>query len=387
MGNTNYSRLIKWEVTNFMSIEHGECEFDDRNIINIKGYNDSGKSAMLRALDVLFGNISPQKQVEFIQDDKDYFRVIAYFDDGVAMLRDKYINGQSLYEMYKDGVVVYSTKVNNALTKVTEVPEPISTYLGLITYENTLLNSRSCFQKQLGVQTTGAENYKMFNTVLKSEEIASASTMLNNDKNKLIADINALDAEISANQNLVLLGDNLTQGMIDYLKLHDFNSDTEDKKLTDVNTMLALKAQLDALVITPELASIDMTQLDTLKTISELQNNIDSINIGPAIAEIESKQLNALLDIQNMLAILDGFEDYPEIHNLDTAQIEHLIMISNLVTNVTDCDTNITNIDTELKGIEQTLDSLMKEMQTLGVKMVKCPSCGKVFDADTNHVD
>ena len=144
---STYSRLIKWEVFNFMSIEHGECEFDDKNIVNLKGYNDSGKSAMLRALDVLMSNMSPQKQVEFIQDDKDFFRIIAYFDDGVSILRDKYINGQSLYEMYKDGTVIFSTKVGNALARVSEVPEPIRNYLGLIQYDNTVLNSRSCFEK------------------------------------------------------------------------------------------------------------------------------------------------------------------------------------------------------------------------------------------------
>ena len=46
MSEMGYSRLEFWEVWNFMSIEHGKCEFDERGIINIKGYNDSGKSAM-----------------------------------------------------------------------------------------------------------------------------------------------------------------------------------------------------------------------------------------------------------------------------------------------------------------------------------------------------
>ena len=170
-----FSRLLSWEVFNFMSVEHAICEFDDSNIVNIKGYNDSGKSAMLRALDVLFSNMKPTKQIDFIQDGKEYFRIVANFSDGVSILRDKYINGQSLYEMWKDNNCIFSTKKGNALTKVTEVPQPIRDYLCIVSYEDIVLNSRSCFEKQLGVQTTGSENYKLFNTVLKSEEIAPAN--------------------------------------------------------------------------------------------------------------------------------------------------------------------------------------------------------------------
>ena len=100
---SGYSKILFWEVWNFMSIEHGKAEFDEQNIINFKGYNDSGKSAMLTALKVAITNSNPTKQVSFIQDDKEFFRVLIVFDDGITILRDKYLNGQSLYEMYKGG--------------------------------------------------------------------------------------------------------------------------------------------------------------------------------------------------------------------------------------------------------------------------------------------
>ena len=382
-----YSRLIKWEVFNFMSIEHGECEFDERNIVNLKGYNDSGKSAMLRALDVLMSNMSPQKQVEFIQDDKEYFRIIAYFDDGVSILRDKYINGQSLYEMYKDGSVVFSTKVGNALARVSEVPEPIRNYLGLIQYENTVLNSRSCFEKQIGVQTTGAENYKMFNTVLKSEEIASAGSMLNNDKNKLLADINALDAEINANKNLVLIGANLTEGMINYLKEHDSNADKADYQRTVVEGISQCNQQIRDLIIYPELQRIDTTQLTTLSSIKDIKDNLDAIEISPLLSEIDTTQLNALIQIKALSDSLATFEDYPELRVLDTSRLDALETISRLMESIAECDVFIEDLDNELITVQQELDNLAKEMKALGVNMVKCPSCGKVFDAESHHVD
>ena len=67
----------------------------------------------------------------------------------------------------------------------TGIERPKPYFVNLITYDKECFNARACFEKQIGVQTSGSENYKMFNTVLKSEELSVASTLLNNDKNKL----------------------------------------------------------------------------------------------------------------------------------------------------------------------------------------------------------
>ena len=116
------SRMLYFEVWNFMSIEHARCDFDEHNIIHLVGYNDSGKSSMLVALRCLLSNAFATKQVTFIQDDKDYFRVVCVFDDGIRILRDKYINGQSLYEMYKGGQLIFTTRSGKPLPRVWEDP-------------------------------------------------------------------------------------------------------------------------------------------------------------------------------------------------------------------------------------------------------------------------
>ena len=46
-------------------------------------------------------NLYPNKQAGYITHGKEYFRIIVAFDDSVVIVRDKYKNGQSLYEMYK----------------------------------------------------------------------------------------------------------------------------------------------------------------------------------------------------------------------------------------------------------------------------------------------
>ena len=387
MSETGYSKIVSWEVWNFMSIKHARCEFDERNIINLKGYNDSGKSAMLTALKVCFTNSNPSKQVGFITDDEDYFRVLVTFDDGVRLLRDKYRNGQSLYELYKDEELAYTTKsASGALTKVSEVPEPIAQYLGLIEYDKTYLNFRSCFEKQIGVQTTGSENYKMFNTVLKSEEIATAATLLNNDKNKLLNDINAVDSELSANKNILGVGQYIKPEEITYLKEHDLILDACDKQLSSIDSVKNLDTEIASIHITPELQSISDEDLRALRNIKNISAELDGIKISPEVAFIDSNQLTEINNIQTLNVELSNLKVAPSIKELDSTQLNALNSILNIVSNIDECGSIIKSDDERLKQLGVEIDELQKQADELGMKMVRCPNCGEMFNPENAHV-
>ena len=381
-----YPRLLWWEVTNFMSIEHGKCEFDDRNIVNLKGYNDSGKSAMLQALKVLISNSNPTKQVGFIQDDKDYFRVVAAFEDGVMILRDKYINGQSLYEMYKDNQLIYTSKSGNALTRITEVPKPIADYLGLIMYDGTCLNARACFEKQIGVQTTGSENYKMFNTVLKSEEIATASALLNNDRNKLASDINAVDADLQAQKGFLGNKDKITLEMITYLKEHDSSLDNYLAMESALSSLHTLKESKDAVVIYPELSGVDATQLAELDSIARQMSMLKSIKVAPQLNEVDGLQLQALEHIKSVADSLKAVVVPPELKIVNSEQLNALTGILATINAINDCDKAISQYDSSIETLNKELAEMQEELANKGVKMVRCPGCGQIFDPEQAHV-
>lgn len=381
-----YPRILYWEVWNFMSIEHGKCEFDDRNIVNLKGYNDSGKSAMLQALKVLISNSNPTKQVGFIQDDKDYFRVVAAFEDGVMILRDKYINGQSLYEMYKDNQLIYTSKSGNALTRITEVPKPIADYLGLIMYDGTCLNARACFEKQIGVQTTGSENYKMFNTVLKSEEIATASALLNNDRNKLASDINAVDADLQAQKSFLGNKDKITLEMVTYLKEHDSSLDNYLAMESVLSSLHTLKESKDAVVIYPELSGVDATQLAELDSIAKQMSMLKSIKIVPQLNEVDALQLQALEHIKSVADSLKSVVIPPEVRVIDSEQLNALTGILATISAINDCDKAISQYDISIETLNKELAEMQEELANKGVKMVRCPGCGQIFDPEQAHV-
>lgn len=416
MSEMGYSRLEFWEVWNFMSIEHGKCEFDERGIINIKGYNDSGKSAMLAALRILLCNSDPAKQVNFIQDDKNFFRVMAKFDDGVVILRDKYLNGQSLYEMYKDNKVIFSTKSpSGALTKVSDVPEPIADYLGLISYEQTCINCRTRNDKRIGVDNTGSENYKMFNAVLKSEEIARAGILLNSDKNRIVNDINAVDNELSSNKVLLSSKPDVSLEMIEWLKLHDIILDSleesdsaldriknlydsyrgiyvynelwivDTSQLSDLGALSSLVNSLNDIQLAPEVGQVDINGFADLQRISGLFDALSAIDLPPHIGVVDNSQFDELLNISGIIKMLGNLEVSPMIDTVDTLQIDDILLINKLNGYIESYDSMLRDYDTKLAGLSGELDSLNKSLEKFGVHLVTCPDCGRRFSPDEVH--
>lgn len=376
------SKLVWWQVENFMSIEKGKCEFDERNIINLKGYNDSGKSAMLTALKVLMTNCNPTKQADFIQDNKDYFRVLAKFDDGVMILRDKYRTGQSLYELYKDDKVLFSTKLDNgALSPVKEVPKPIADYLGLITYEDITINARACFEKQIGVQTTGSENYKMFNTILRSEELASAGNMLNTDKNKLANELSSVTSSIDTYSQMIAGKDSLTKEHIEALKKLDTELDVYTKQQEVLSALEQTKEAVTNIKINPMLEELSIDQLNVLVNLSNLKVSLAQISVTPALEEVSTEQLVMLSNIKEAK---DAYVQVTVPPALDEMEITQLAMLDNIKTNLdtfNQVNTYLSSIDTQLEGLTKQLSSLQEQVKGY----IKCPGCGLLFPQGENH--
>lgn len=379
-----YARLVSWEVWNFMSFKHAKVEFDDKNILNFKGYNDSGKSAMLTALKVLMTNANPQKQVSFIKDDEDYFRIMAYFEDGVIILRDKYLNGQSLYEMYKDKELLFSTKVNGALTRVSDVPEPIQEYLGLISYDATHLNFRACFETKIGVETSGSENYKMFNTVLRSEEIARASELLNNDRNRLGQDINTVSSQLDLLKEDYKPG--ITGGIVTGLRLVDSELDELEGRFAGVVDIIGRQAALDGIKVPPELEPVDTQRFNLLADISDIIKALDEVNVPPAVEMVDSTRYTAVLGISDLFEALDGISVPPEIEALDGSRLTEVETVATLLGQMLACKEQISNCEEQVKTLNYELDTAVRELEDYGVSFVRCPDCGKVFNPAEAHV-
>lgn len=376
-----YSKLVSWEVWNFESIAHGKCEFDEKNIINIKGFNDSGKSAMILALKVLLVNANPQKQVDFIQDDKTYFRILATFDDGVQVLRDKYVNGQSLYEMYKDGDCIFTTKTEGgALTRVSAVPEPVADYLGLIVYDTDCINIRTRHDELLGVDTGGSKNYKMFNKVLMSEEIAVASGLINNDRNKMSADISAIEVQVSANKELLGSGRFLTETMLNALKCRDSVLDGLEGRESIVIEMQGVDTSLQAIRDYPELPVVDAGRLNMLAQVRDALDGLDGVVLYPELPSIDSARIDTLIGIAGAMDELSGMEVPPEVVTVEFGSIELLSEMARVLDDIAVLDNAVSDLDSRIESLPEQMDAVMQEVKNSGLEgLVKCPDCGHIF--------
>ena len=418
-----HSRLLWWSVENFMSIKEAKVEFDDTNIINFKGFNDSGKSAMLRALEVLLSNKYPTEQAKFIKDGESYFRVMAGFSDGVVLLRDKYISGQSLYCMYKDNKEIFTTKQNGKYIKVTEVPEVIKQYVDFVEYDGTYLNSRSCFDPQLLVETSGSKNFKLLNSVLHSEELSRANQMLNTDKNTLIASRNSKEMEVSVLKEQSQGIPNFTAELIEGLEIADSRLDEVEVGYNLLGNAKAYKSKVESVSLLPELEVVDTSRLDILVNLQGIQTSLQGLqdislpdDFKPIEGTSQLKDLYKLKEVQENLTTVEkelssvtlelstlegeaqlkdiaelkssaqqlsqvdsSLDTLPAMGTLDLEKLNEVKQLLALAYKYMEgqkvCDT----VESQLQSSEQELQGIMQTLSANNIKAVKCKNCGQLM--------
>lgn len=380
-GENAYSRLLWWEITNFMSIGHARCEFDERNIINIKGYNDSGKSNALRALDVCLNDRYPSNQSSFIKDDETYFRIMVGFEDGVVLLKDKYSNGQGLYEMYKDNQVIYSTKEGGALTRINGVPQAIQDYLGMTNSEDFFVNSRSCFEKQLIVQTSGSENYRFLNEILHSEEISRASILLNSDKNELMSEKTRLEMELEVKRQSIRGAMNITQDLVDSLKSRDKILDLCSDRASSLVRMEGIQEKSSKVLEFPTLDTIDMSRMELLESISQASTGL-VIEVSPILPSVNMDRVNLIVRLGEISSKLGSLKDLPTLTMLDCDKLTILERLELALEGIQERTSMQEKIDFSMASWVTELDTASKALSDIGYKLVNCPNCGTSVEVE-----
>lgn len=270
------SKLIKIRLENFMSLPLAEFDFDGTNIISPCGYNDSGKSAVTRALEVLWYDSYSQMQSKFITDGRNYFKISNFFDDGIEISREKFLSGAShwvLLQHTPSGVKsLYDNKLpSGAYAASRGVPEPIQAYLGIYQDEVTgeELNIRRNTNKLLLVATTGGENYKFINALAQGEKLACATGKLNEDVN-------------AKNRSLVSTSNQLSAKRDVLSKIKVFEQSKEQALLENYNRLTRGTARLSALVPIaerktlcesckpkPEIKIINLKKLEDLSSLAK----------------------------------------------------------------------------------------------------------------------
>lgn len=378
-----YSKITSVEVVNFMVFEHARISFDERGIINLKGYNSSGKSTMEKAVAVCLMDEFKRKQPKFIRHGEDFFRVIVEFDDGVKILRDKYLNGQSLYEMYKDDELLFSTKEGSRLTRIDGVPDIIKSYLGLITLESGCLNYQSRRDPLWLVETVGSENYYALNEVLKTESIARANTLLNSDKNALNSTIAEIEGELHSVEVALQGCSNASEELLAVLSEKEIYVQNVLSKSERVNSMSRTVDSLSELKKIPDLNCIST---ERLSSILEIEKKILELENIKAVPDIEKLEMEKLQKSQTLLKEISEYEDTlgvtvpVRIECVGYDKVQPISRLVRLVQDLSELSKEGKGILKQEKDVKENLRIVVEKAHERGIKFVKCDNCGSYME-------
>lgn len=380
----SYKRITSVEVFNFMVYTHAVINFDKGNIINIKGYNSGGKSTMLKAIAVCLMNMYPKAQTKFIRHGEKYFRVVVRFEDGVAILRDKYISGQSLYEVYKDDECVFTTKEGGRLTKVDGVPQFVQDYLGLCVVSTGCLNYQVRQDPLWLIETTGSENYNSLNEILKTEEISRANTLLNSDKNKLNSEITSTEASLQEVKLSLLDIKDYTDELLVNLERKEAYCKELSLKYRELKGISSIISELSALVDIPYVEKADSVRLEAISDIVSTIDTVNSMVEYPSIGTIDVEKLNSILAVENTVSFLSKISKdvIPEVEAIDVESISMLCDMVAILSDVKKCNEGIKTLKANNTKVNNKLEKVVSEAKKQGIEFVKCTNCGTYVEVN-----
>lgn len=371
-----YSKITSVEVFNFMTYSHAVGYFDKQGIINIKGYNNSGKSTMLKAVAVCLMNMYPKAQAKFIRHGEKYFRVVVSFDDGVSLTRDKYLSGQSLYEMHKNGELLFTTKEGERLTKVDDVPQVIQDYLGLCMVSTGCLNYQIRQDPLWLVDTSGSENYVALNEILRTEQISRANAMLNSDTNKLNSEIALIEAGLQETKMALVDAQEYTEGLLKGLQRREKLCNKLLARYKRLQEICAMVGELSKIPDIPEIKGVSYARYDLIDGVSEKLKEYFGIVVPPEVKKISG--VSRLTDIERVCGMVQEVpvKSIPEMSTVGTEKDEDLTKILGMLSEVLKFNSDIKSLGGELSDVEDRLSTIVAEAKAKGIRYVRCDNCG-----------
>lgn len=398
--------ITKMEIENFMSIGRAEIEFDDSNIISLCGYNDSGKSAVIRLLDIMLFFSYFREQAKFIKDGESYFKGTLHFSDGVVYEFKKLASGQSLFTLSKDDNVLFTNTTGSSIISVSDVPKPIADYLGVLKDEVTgeKLNVRRCTDRLFLINTSGGDNYKILNVILQSDVLSETSINLNTDKNKLMSEITT-----GVNQMSAIKAESDTIHTASEEVLNELESSLAEFRVKkssceELSKIFECYKFIQNTVIPNELTSISTDRLSSLQRMGLIFKKASSV-VPDELFQISSERIKALEKIKGVFSRTNTFIP-TELQYIDGERLERaraLCVVSNRLSKITSAvgveypvlkSERYSQID-KLQSLLNTVNSL-NEVIDSGEKRLNserdrlhllckendiacCPECGAVF--------
>lgn len=369
------SNMTMLRIENFMSIKEADIDISD-SIIDLCGYNDSGKSAIQKALEILMYDSYSTKQVRFIKNGESYFHIKLEFDDGVSVSKTKLKDGTNIWELTKDNQIIYTNKVGKAYAAVNGVPAPIADYMMVLKDDNTKekLNVRKKDDKLFLIQTTGGENYKVLNEILKADVLANASKMMNEDRLKLQAELIRVSTKYDT-----LKEEYEDIHCVSEENLNDFESKADNlvalnDRYKDLSKIANYRRDISKFGTKPKLEIINLEKMKGIYDIARY-GKIASISIKPEVNNVSDERLKDIRGIVNQRRKLDDYDIGDKVDTVDTSRLQDIVKLAKLFNEIYAHNNVIKKIDVEVKKAKDEANKIITE-NNLRV----CKNCGALVD-------
>lgn len=380
-----YSKIKSLSVTNFMSHANTTVEFDDSNILDLCGYNDSGKTALEYALDVLFYDGSPTLQSSYIKEGEDFFKVAVKFEDGVCISKIKEKQGKSVWLMEQNGTVIYTNQKDTDVIATEGVPQQIAKYLGVVYDEATeqKLNLRTKRDKALLTETTGGENYKMLSTVCNSEVLSEASNEMTAQRNKLNSAINTKTTELAQLESDYAEIETPPIKVVDALAEQLGKAKELQAQNTAIEQVIQAYNIITNTVVQPEVSSEEvqkcMERLDVLNKINDCVVKLNT-EVYPEINAYDTSRLTMLVECIKLNNLLVNSNVYPEVKPVDANRLTDIVNVVKSYNTYLECNNQYIATDNQYKALVEESAALCKQHN-----IRVCKNCGAAVMEDDTH--
>lgn len=338
-------KLKQLEVKNFQSLKDCTIDFDESGVYHVAGKHNIGKSAVVKAINTLFQNVSRYKYKYYIRDNETSFYIKGTFHDGSEITLSR---GENDYYEWKlpsgDGIF------NRTDGKI---PVEVEKYLNLyIDNEKTkeCLNIRTPRSKLLFVDTTVGDNYYLFQKALKTEEFVLATRLANSKKRRVSTNIKKVE-EYKENAE------------------YEYKNKKGEyqKQSKDYDDLVKVKAKIDNEMETyNQLKSF----VNTADTVTKIVKELESMNLGITLDKVikETKlDLDKVIAIKNYMLVLNEIK---QLNQELTETKSQLDLIKEVDKEVTQTE-QINQYLEQIKSIEvmeeeiNTIDSISTEFDSL----------------------
>lgn len=398
--------LTRLQIENFQAIRSIDIPFNRDGLYWVRGQNNIGKSALLKAIGALLTNVSNNKYKAFLRDNTHTFRIKAYFEDDWIVLSR---GSQDYYEWS-----IYGGETGRVDKTGGSVPIELEEYFDLY-YEpektKRYLNITSTDDPLLFVSTTGGDNNRLLQKALGTEVLMSATKeadKLKRNATKEVKTIETLKLEeeerlqpllntkmklneekeyldrlnriLTAEYGVYELGVEMIQGLDELTLLatyltdivvieREFKQSRIDSELSDYNILKEHKETLE----TKQLLESGLSKLADIHTddLAGVQHDLEDIKYLTEHVSLakEFDQLKAQYD-----QLLDvSVEDKDEIDTLLTDK-------QLIAKHQTDWG-NLIELHDEYAQVEERLEDLNKDYEMAREALGVCPYCGSVLDS------